>query len=65
MYTIEQGDSLWSIAEEYVDYDHYDDIRDYVDEVISINDLNDKNSITAGCNLVIPYYKEATNESGN
>jgi len=65
MYTIEQGDSLWGIAEEYVDYDHYDDIRDYVDEVISINDLNDKNSITAGCNLVIPYYKEATNESGN
>lgn len=65
MYTIEQGDSLWSIAEEYVDYDHYDDIRDYVDEVISINDLNDKNSITAGCNLVIPYYREDTDESSN
>lgn len=65
MYTIEQGDSLWSIAEEYVDYDHYDDIRDYVDEVITINDLNDKNSITAGCNLVIPYYREANNESDN
>lgn len=65
MYTIERGDSLWSIAEEYVDYGHYDDIRDYVDEVISINDLNDKNSITAGCNLVIPYYREDTDESSN
>lgn len=65
MYTIEQGDSLWSIAEEHVDYDHYDDIRDYVDEVVSINDLDNKNSITAGCNLVIPYYREDTDESSN
>ena len=65
MYTIEQGDSLWSIAEEHVDYDHYDDIRDYVDEVVSINDLDNKNSITAGCYLVIPYYREDTDESSN
>ena len=65
MYTIEQGDSLWSIAEEHVNYDHYDDIRDYVDEVVSINDLDNKNSITAGCNLVIPYYREDTDESSN
>ena len=65
MYTIEQGDSLWSIAEEHVDYDHYDDIRDYVDEVVSINNLDNKNSITAGCNLVIPYYREDTDESSN
>lgn len=65
MYTIEQGDSLWSIAEEHVDYDHYDDIRDYVDEVVSINDLDNKNNITAGCNLVIPYYREDTDESSN
>lgn len=65
MYTIEQGDSLWSIAEEHVDYDHYDDIRDYVDEVVSINNLDNKNSITVGCNLVIPYYREDTDESSN
>lgn len=52
MYTIEQGDSLWSIAEEYVDYDHYDDIRDYVDEVIDSDTAEKLSSLGTNYSMV-------------
>ena len=36
--TIEQGDSLWSIAQEY-HTDAYEDIQEYIDELIRLNGL--------------------------
>lgn len=51
---IEAGDSLWSIASEYMT-EEYENVQDYVDEIKSLNRLaNDK--IHAGKYLVIPYY---------
>ncbi len=52
--TIEQGDSLWSIARENMS-DEYDSIQDYIDEVCFINSLNDT-QIHAGRALTVPYY---------
>lgn len=55
--TISNNDTLWSIAEEYMDEDYYDSVNDYVDEVIRVNTLpND--TICYGQHLIIPYYDE-------
>ena len=53
---IENGDSLWSIAQEYIS-DEYDSTEEYIDELMNMNNLkNDK--IHSGNNLVIAYYSE-------
>lgn len=54
-FEIEQGDSLWSIAEAHIDYDHYDSIQDYIDEVVDINNLKSE-SIKSGQCIIIPYF---------
>lgn len=51
---IENGDTLWSLAEKYAD-EHYADTQAYIDEVIFINHLN-STEITEGNYLVVPYY---------
>jgi len=51
---LEEGDSLWAIAEQYMTLE-YDDIVDYIAEVKSINSLS-SNHITAGSFLTVPYY---------
>lgn len=53
---VKSGDSLWSIADEYIDYDQYKDKTAYIKEVCSINRLNDASDIRAGQRLVVPYY---------
>ena len=50
------GESLWSIAENYLD-DHYDGHEQYISEVVSINHLQDE-GITSGQYLIVPYYSE-------
>ena len=52
--TIEQGDSLWSIAEEYCD-DTYGDTREYVSELKQLNSLTSE-TIHAGQHLLVAYY---------
>ena len=54
-YTIEKGDTLWKLAEEYIDYNFYKNIQEYVSEVKEINHMTD-DSIRAGHTLVIPYF---------
>ena len=49
------NDTLWSIAEEYMDEEHYDSITDYIQEVKNMNSLAD-DTIHYGEYLIIPYY---------
>lgn len=51
---IESGDTLWSIAEEYIS-EEYDDINEYIGELKKMNGLYSDN-INAGCYLVVCYY---------
>ncbi len=52
---VEKGDTLWNIAEEYIDFAHYDSVKDYVKEVCTINHCEADN-IISGQSLIIPYY---------
>lgn len=52
--TIEYGDSLWSIAEEYIS-EGYDDIPSFIEEIKSCNRLYE-DEIHAGECLIVPYY---------
>ncbi|MCM1190947.1 MAG: LysM peptidoglycan-binding domain-containing protein [Butyrivibrio sp.] len=54
--TVEAGENLWDIAEEYIDYDFYKDKNSYIAEVRSINHLDADGSVAAGQSLIIPYY---------
>lgn len=54
--TVEDGDSLWSIATEYKS-NEYSNISDYIDEVMSINNL-ETDLIKKGETIIIPYYSE-------
>ena len=52
---IEAGDTLWTIAEEYMSAE-YDDINEYIKEIKKINGIyND--TIHAGNYLMVPYYE--------
>ena len=53
---VKSGDSLWSIADEYIDYQQYRDKTAYIEEVCSINNLGDESDLRAGQRLVVPYY---------
>lgn len=56
--TVEKGDTLWSIASEYMTAE-YPHIEDYIMEVRELNHLAD-NGIYAGEYLTIPYYSSDT-----
>ncbi len=51
---IQSGDTLWSIAEEYMS-DDYESTADYIREVKFINNI-ESNRITTGNYLTVPYY---------
>jgi LysM repeat protein len=53
-YYVETGDSLWSIAEEYIS-DEYSDINEYIAEVKQINHLKG-DRVKQGSHICIPYY---------
>ena len=46
---VSDSDTLWSIAEEYMDETHYGSIYEYIREVMQINSLH----------LIVPYYDVA------
>lgn len=53
--TVEEGDSLWSIAEEYMT-EEYESHQEYISEVKQINNLT-SSTIVTGTNLLVPYYE--------
>lgn len=53
---VESGDTLWTIADEYID--GFDiDKADYIQEICEINEIS-KDSIHAGDYIVVPYYSQ-------
>lgn len=55
--TISNEDTLWSIAQTYMDKEHYDSIYDYMNEVKQINSLA-SDDIIYGNHLIIAYYSD-------
>ncbi len=51
---IRQGDSLWVIAEQYMD-EHYDSVEDYIQDLKDINHL-ETDCIEEGNYLTVTYY---------
>lgn len=54
--TVEENDTLWSIATEYRT-EEYNGIDKYIDEIKSINNLN-SDTIKTGDTLIVPYYSD-------
>jgi nucleoid-associated protein YgaU len=54
--TVQSGDTLWDIADEYIDYSRYKNKSSYISEVMSINHLEDASEIISGQKLTVPYY---------
>lgn len=52
--TVQSGDTLWAIAEEYRT-EEYGTISAYIKEVQTLNHLNGS-EIISGSSLVVPYY---------
>ena len=52
---VEEGDTLWGIANEYIT-EEYNDINEYIEELKRSNGLYD-DIIHAGCYLIVPYYE--------
>ena len=53
--TIEYGDTLWSIADQYMDKEHYSRTS-YIAEVKNINHIKNEDMIKEGKMLIIPYF---------
>lgn len=56
--TVSSEDTLWSIAEKYMDLEHYSSANDYIQEVKKMNHLQN-DIITYGEHLIVPYYANA------
>lgn len=53
---VESGETLWQIADQYIDYNEYTDKKTYIAEVKSINHLDEEASVKEGQYLIVPYY---------
>lgn len=54
---VNEGDTLWNIASEHVDYNHYSSVYEYMNEIIELNHI-ESSEIFAGKKLLITYYAE-------
>ncbi|NLK74863.1 MAG: LysM peptidoglycan-binding domain-containing protein [Clostridiales bacterium] len=60
---IKKGDTLWSIASDYIT-DEYRDINDYIKEIKDSNGL-DSDTIHAGNYIIVPYYSDLAYDDFN
>ena len=56
---IKKGDTLWSIASEYIS-DEYDDMNEYIKEIMDSNGMA-SDEIHVGNYIIVPYYADASN----
>ncbi len=54
--TVQSGETLWDIADQFIDYSRYEDKQAYVAEVIHINRLGENAAIRSGQHIVVPYF---------
>jgi LysM repeat protein len=60
---VEKGDTLWSIASEYIS-DEYADMNEYIEEIRDSNNLA-SDEIHTGNFIIVPYYADASNNNPN
>lgn len=54
---IQSGDSLWTIAGQYMQHGPYESRKEYMEEIAELNQLTSTTIIT-GQHLVVPYYDD-------
>ncbi len=54
-YSVQSGDTLWTIAEEHT-FGFDTDVKDYIDEILRSNHMSLDNTLQIGQVLVIPVY---------
>ena len=52
---IEKGDTLWDLADQYMDREHYENRQAYINEVMRINHMS-TDHLTAGKKIIVPYF---------
>ncbi len=55
---VSDSDTLWSLAETYMDEEHYESVSAYIRDVMRINNLT-SDAIYADAHLIVPYYDYA------
>ncbi|MBO4609854.1 MAG: LysM peptidoglycan-binding domain-containing protein [Lachnospiraceae bacterium] len=56
MYRVCSGDTLTSIAEQYMDDVHYDSVSDYVKELRQMNGMYNDDKLKSGELIAVTYY---------
>ena len=54
---IASGDTLWEIADEYMDTAYYASRTDYMNEIMTVNGMV-SDQLISGQKLIVPYYVE-------
>ena len=54
-YTVRYDDTMWEIAQNYMDGEYYSSVQEYIAEVESMNHI-DADNINAGTTIMLPYY---------
>lgn len=54
--TVHSGDTLWNLADTYMDATMYDSKSEYIKEIKDINHLGFAGEIQSGQEIIVPYY---------
>lgn len=56
--SVTAGDSVWSIANDNLDSIHYRKAQTLVNDIAKINKISTDAKLTAGTNIIVPYYSD-------